>query len=89
MLLAVPVTEITIMMMMMMIGQEDAFAKNQVPTTTANIHPIAPMIGKSNVTCNDISGRVNNVGVSGPIYDPRTGTTMPIIGSISASGSGG
>ena len=69
-----------------LIQQQGAFAKNQVATTTANIHPIASTASKTNAICNDISGCVNDMGVSGTVYDPRTGTTMPIAGIITTGG---
>jgi hypothetical protein len=67
--------------------QQGVYAKNQVATTTANIHPIAPTTSKTNATCNDISGCINDKGVSGTVYDPRTGTTTPLVGSITTGSS--
>lgn len=69
-----------------LIQQQGAFAKNQVATTSANVHPFAPTASKTNAICNDISGCVNDMGVSGTVYDPRTGTTMPIAGIITTGG---
>ena len=70
-----------------LIQQQGAFAKNQVATTTtANVSQVASTASKTNAICNDISGCVNDMGVSGTVYDPRTGTTMPIAGIITTGG---
>jgi hypothetical protein len=65
--------------------QEGAFA-SQVATTTANVSQVASTASKTNAICNDISGCVNDMSVSGTVYDPRTGTTMPIAGIITPGG---
>ena len=62
--------------------QQGAFAKNQV----ANVSQVASTASKTNAICNDISGCVDDTGVSGTVYDPRTGTTMPIAGIITIGG---
>ena len=69
-----------------LIQQQGAFAKNQVATTIANVSQVASTASKTNAICNDISGCVNDMGVSGTVYDPRTGTTMPIAGIITTGG---
>jgi hypothetical protein len=69
-----------------LIQQQGAFAKNQVAKTTANVYQVASTASKTNAICNDISGCVNDIGVSGMVYDPRTGTTMPIAGIITTGG---
>ncbi|HEY6884308.1 MAG TPA: hypothetical protein VI278_09755 [Nitrososphaeraceae archaeon] len=69
-----------------LIQQQGALAKNQVATTTANVSQVASTASKTNAICNEISGCVNDMGVSGTVYDPRTGTTMPIAGIITIGG---
>lgn len=67
--------------------QQGAFAKNQVATTTtANVSQVASTATKTSAICNNISGCVNDMGLSGTVYDPRTGTTMPIAGIITTGG---
>lgn len=66
--------------------QQGVFAKNQVATTSANVRQVASTVSEANSTCNDISGCVNGMGVSGTVYDPRTGTIMPLAGIITTSG---